>query len=161
MNSTITPSQLPFDRNITFYDSAFFRKPGSLSKLPSPQSIRNVANASANPNARQKSRPPPVIREELGLLVKYGSEITIAEGQCLRLLYKLLPGIVLVPEVYGWCEDDGQVFIYMELMSGITLERSWGTMSRAERMGVCQQLREMIEAWRTLKQDAKNPLIGK
>jgi hypothetical protein len=34
-------------------------------------------------------------------------------------------------------------------------------MSRAERVGVCQQLREMIEAWRTLKQDAKNPLIGK
>lgn len=157
----ITPSQLPSDRNLTFYDSGFFRKSGNPRTLPTPQKIRDIANASANPNARQRSRPPPVVLEDLGLLVKYGTDITIAEGQCLRILQKLLPGIVPVPEVYGWCEDDGQVFIYMELMSGITLERGWGTMSREDRVGICKQLRRMIEAWRTLKQDPRNPFIGK
>jgi hypothetical protein len=45
----------------------------------------------------------PVQFESLNLLVKYGKEITIAEGQCLWALCHFLPSQVPVPEVYvGW-----------------------------------------------------------
>ena len=158
--SSINPSQLPFDRNITFHDSSFFRNHGKSRTLPSPEKVREIAKAT-NKNAWLRSRPPPVICEDLGLLVKYGEGITIAEGQCLLALRQLLPDTVPVPEVYGWREDDGQVFIYMELVNGITLEKSWDNMNKEDRIAVCHQLRHMVDAWRNLKQDVKSPFVGK
>jgi hypothetical protein len=158
--SSINPSQLPFDRNITFHDSSFFRNHGKSRTLPSPEKVREIAKAT-NKNAWLRSRPPPVICEDLGLLVKYGEEITIAEGQCLLALRQLLPDTVPVPEVYGWREDDGQVFIYMELVNGITLGKSWDNMNKEDRIAVCHQLRHMVDAWRNLKQDVKSPFVGK
>ncbi|KAH6995632.1 kinase-like domain-containing protein [Ilyonectria sp. MPI-CAGE-AT-0026] len=48
-----------------------------------------------------------------------------------RLFHK-----VPVPEVYGWCRHDGQVFIYMELVQGVTLEQSWDTLEEEDRTSV-------------------------
>ncbi|RYO41193.1 hypothetical protein AA0111_g1424 [Alternaria arborescens] len=157
--SSINPSQLPFDRNITFHESLFFHNHGRSRTLPSPEKVREIAKAT-NKNAWLRSRPPPVICEDLGLLVKYGEEITIAEGQCLLALRQLLPDTVPAPEVYGWREDDGQVFIYMELVNGITLEKSWDNTNKEDRIAVCHQLRRMVDAWRNLKQDVKSPFVG-
>jgi hypothetical protein len=154
MDETISRGPFPYEGNVVFRDSTFFTKPNALLASPSPTEVREAASQSSNPNAVDKNRPPPVAFPDLGLLVKYGREITIAEGQCLLFVRNTLSDVVPVPEVYGWCKDDGQVFIYMELVDGITLEKSWGTMTESERIPVCQQLREMINAWRGLKQDS-------
>ena len=97
----------------------------------------------------------------LGLLVKYGTEITLAEGQCLLFIRNTLSEVVPVPEVYGWCKDGDQVFIFMELVNGMTLEKSWDTITEGERTSVCQQLHDMVDALRDVKQDCGPPFIGK
>jgi len=33
-----------------------------------------------------------------------------------------------VPEVYGWCRDQGETFSHMQLVDGITLEDAWPDM---------------------------------
>jgi hypothetical protein len=112
---------LPYDDEVSFHDSSFFQKHDSTS-LPTPNVVRDVASRSTDPRTKRRNRPPPAHFPSLGLCVKYGTEVTIAEGQCLLFVRSKLPQeVVLVPEVYGWCKDDGQVFIYMELMDGVTI----------------------------------------
>ena len=77
------------------------------------------------------------------------------------LVRNTLSEVVPVPEVHGRCKDDGQVFIYMEFVDSITLEKSWETMDERERLSVCQQLHHMVNAWRGLKLDFSPPFIGK
>ena len=84
----------------------------------------------------------------------------MAEGQTLLYIRNTLSQVVPVPEVYGWCKDDSQTFIYMELIDGITLEKSWDNISEDGRIAVCQQLRHIIDTWRGLKQDFAPPFIG-
>ncbi|CAO2649188.1 Nn.00g101370.m01.CDS01 [Neocucurbitaria sp. VM-36] len=150
----------PRDENVVFHGSSFFTKTNAPLSLPSPAEVREIASQSTDPNARLRTRPPPVCFSNIGLLVKYGTEVTIAEGQCLLFIHHALPKSVPVPEVYGWCKDDNQVFIYMELVEGITLEKSWDSMAEKDRMSVCQQLRHMVDAWRNLEQDAPLQFIG-
>jgi len=97
----------------------------------------------------------------MGLLVKYGTEVTIDEGQCLLFVRRALSQTVRVPEVYKWCRDDGQVFIYMELINGVTLDKSWEKLIEDDRLAICQQLRHVIDAWRSLKRDSTSAFIGK
>jgi hypothetical protein len=152
---------IPYGEEVLFRDSSFFQKPNAATPLPSPNEVREVASRSTNPRATIRTRPPPVCFPGMGLLVKYGTEVTVAEGQCLFLVRRTLSQAVPVPEVYGWCKDDGQVFIYMELIDGVTLEKSWETLIEDDRLAICQQLRHMIDAWRSLKHDSTSPLIGK
>jgi aminoglycoside phosphotransferase (APT) family kinase protein len=77
------------------------------------------------------------------------------------LIRNTLSQVVPVPEVYGLCKDGDQVFIYMELVDGMTLEKSWDTMIEREKTSVCQQLRDMVKALRGVKQDSWPPYIGK
>jgi hypothetical protein len=67
----------------------------------------------------------------------------VDEGQCLWALRRTLPELP-IPEVYGWTHDGDQVFIYMELVQGATLEQRWESLDLAEREGVCGQLRGML-----------------
>ncbi|KAF2258103.1 kinase-like protein [Lojkania enalia] len=150
----------PYDENVLFRNSSFFTKRNASPFFPSPSVIREVASQSKNPNARLATRPPPVTFPNIGLLVKYGTEVTIAEGQCLLFIRNNLSKAVPVPEVYGWCKDNGQVFIYMELVDGVTLEKSWDAMAQKDRISICQQLRHMVDAWRNLKQNFSPPFIG-
>ncbi|KAF2834880.1 kinase-like protein [Patellaria atrata CBS 101060] len=150
----------PCDENVTFCESSFFKRPGAPLELPCPAEVRQIASQSTDPCSQLITRPPPVIFQPLGLLVKYGSEITLAEGQCLHLVHRQLSGRVPVPEVYGWCKDGEQTFIYMELVEGITLEASWENLAEEERKALCGQLRQMISAWRSLKQHFSQPFIG-
>lgn len=48
----------------------------------------------------------------------------------------LLPNVP-VPEVYGWCQDQGETFIYMQLVDGITLEDAWPDMVVEEKHEIC------------------------
>jgi hypothetical protein len=110
----------PYDENMDFRESAFFK---THDTLPTPVEVRRIASQSTNPAASIPTRPPPVSFTEQGLIVKYGTEITIAEGQCLLYIRKELRNVVPVPKLFGWRHDIGQVFLYMELMEGITLEK--------------------------------------
>ena len=123
---------LPSDSLVVFKESTYFSKNGPNSSLPSPAIVR------ATQKARHLSRSMTVRFEDLKLVVKYGREITIAEALCLWTIRRLLPDQVPVPEVYGWCEEGGEVFIYMELVKGVTLENRWESLLKQERIQVCE-----------------------
>lgn len=76
--------------------------------------------------------------------------VTVAEGQCLWALRHALPNFP-VSEIYGWTHDDGEVFIFMELVQGVTLEDRWVALDRTERTGICTQLRSLLAVLRSLR----------
>lgn len=59
-------------------------------------------------------RPPPVLFENMGLFIKWGSTVKISEALTLYVINWVLKGRIPVPEVYGWCKDGEEVYIYME-----------------------------------------------
>lgn len=136
---TLTPEMLPSAETEIFRDSAFFHN-GQGSSFPAPNLVRNRAMKSST---YRPNRPPPVGFPELALIVKFGTEITIAEGQCLWAIRRLLPSVP-VPEVYGWCRDGNQVFIYMQRVQGTTLEKRWNGLSVLEKGEVGLQLKEIV-----------------
>lgn len=134
-----------------FKESTYFLRNGTEISLPSPSEVR----------ARQQHlQYSPIYFESLNLLVKNGKNISIAEGQCLWALRRFLPSQVPVPEIYGWCEDNGEVFIYQELVKGVTLENRWESLAKEERGIVCDQLRVMLLELRNLQQDPKDQFVG-
>ncbi|KAH4923388.1 hypothetical protein HBI26_045430 [Parastagonospora nodorum] len=158
MEEEIQREPFPFDENVVFRESSFFKKPNAPLSLPTPAEVREVARHSGHPRAEIVTRPPPVTFPSLGLLVKYGTDVAVAEGQCLLFIGNTQ--VVPVPEVYGWCKDDDQVFIYMELVDGITLEKSWDTMTEGEKTSICEQLHDMVDALRGVEQNSWPPYIG-
>ncbi|KAH9208372.1 kinase-like domain-containing protein [Leptodontidium sp. 2 PMI_412] len=142
-------SALPSSEDMVFKDTAFFTT-GNVS-LPTPADVRRAAG----PKATWR-RPLPVMFPALNLIVKYGTDITVAEGQCMWALRHLLPSVP-VPEVYGWCREQGQTFIYMQLVEGTTLEEVWPNLDTEDRYEVCRQLQRIFEDLRQLKQDPDSP----
>ncbi|KAI1472386.1 kinase-like domain-containing protein [Daldinia caldariorum] len=154
---TIYIAELPNAENIVFRDSYFFKKEGY--DLPSPEEIREK-DIEINGFRARSPRPPPIPFEELGLVVKYGSAITIAEAQCLWYFNKYMKDEVPTPELYGWCHDNGETFIYMELVNADTLEDAWPSFSQEDQDVICEQLRMFVEAWRNLRQETEPYFIG-
>jgi hypothetical protein len=97
----ISVGMLPSGSSVVFKESAYFSRNGPGCSLPSPTIVR------ANQRPGYLGESLTVRFEALNLLVKYGKEITIAEGQCLWAIRRLLPYQVPVPEVYGWCQEGG------------------------------------------------------
>ncbi|KAF2013356.1 hypothetical protein BU24DRAFT_349865 [Aaosphaeria arxii CBS 175.79] len=155
-----TNSPFPYNEEFIIQESSFFQKPNAPKSLPSPAEVREVASRSTEPSAPLMTRPPPVRFSGLALLVKYGTEITIAEAQCLLFIRRKLPETVPVPEVFGWRKDGDQVFIYMELVDGVTLENSWETLVEDDRLAICHHLRHMIDSWRSLENNITPQFIG-
>lgn len=149
---------LPQGDNVTFEKSSFFTRHTSL---PPPDTVRAVGREQHSTRRDEKRRPPPATFLSLGLLVKYGEAITLAEGQCLWAVRQLLEGLVPVPEVYGWCTEGGQVFIYMELIQGVTLEERYPSLSPAEKSAIATQMKGMTRALRSLRQDPADQFVGK
>lgn len=150
----LLPSMLPQGDSVFFKDSTFFAREGA--QLPTPAEVRQAAGAAY---IHGRPQPPPVLFPSLNLLVKYGSEITAAEGQCLWAIRRFLPSVP-VPEVYGWCHDDPETFIYMELVDGITLQEGWPDLDVEERLGICTQLHPMLRDLRQLRQDPGHRFVG-
>ncbi|UNI21190.1 hypothetical protein JDV02_007201 [Purpureocillium takamizusanense] len=146
-------------RITTFTESSFFKERPTW-KLPSPAEIRALNKESGNRRAEELSRPSPVTVPSLGLFVKYGADVTVAEVETQIRMRELLQGRVPIPEVFGWADDGGQRFIYMSLVDGDTLQARWGGMSEGERVAVCQELRSMVAAWRALPQEGCEPYVG-
>lgn len=151
--STPTPTAKVFSQ------SSFFQERRAPA-LPSPAQIRALNEASGHCRAASLKHPPPVIVPSLGLAVKYGADVTIAEVEAQVLMRERLQGRVPVPEVFGWAEDGGQKFIYMSLVEGDTLQARFSTMNEGERQAVCKELRSMVDAWRALTQESDR-YIGK
>ncbi|KAG4435249.1 hypothetical protein IFR05_009282 [Cadophora sp. M221] len=151
---SVSVNMLPSDSSVVLKESTYFSENGPNSSLPSPAAVR------AAQTTRHLSRSTTVRFEELKLVVKFGEEITIAEALCLWAIRRLRPHQVPVPEVYGWCEDGGDFFIYMELIQGETLENKWESLEKPERIDVCGQLREMLLELRSLKQDPEDQFLG-
>jgi len=133
-------------------DSSFFVREDP--QLPTPTEVRQAAGTNY-----RGGRPPPVIFQSLNLLVKYGSAITIAEGQCLWAIRRLAPAVP-VPEVYGWRRDKCETFIYMQMVEGITLEECWPDLTVENRLGICKQLHYIVDSLRQLRQDPTDQFIG-
>jgi hypothetical protein len=142
-----------------FPESSFFKERRGPA-LPTPAEIRAISKESGNIRSTSFNRPPPVILPPLGLVVKYGADVTVVEAQTQMMLHKHLHGQVPVPEVFGWTEDGGQRFIYMSLIEGETVQERWGGMNEDERRAVCEELKHMVKAWRALEPDRHDRYIG-
>ncbi|KAI9043375.1 uncharacterized protein KD926_003905 [Aspergillus affinis] len=148
---------LPTTRTIS--DSSFFRE-HQASMLPTPAEVRAINEGSGDIRGTSFNRPPPVKFPSLGLIVKYGADTTVTEAETQNMLYKQLKGKVPVPEVFGWTEDGGQVFIYMFLIGGETMEQRWGALNEEEKEAVCKELNGMVKAWRSLEQPDRGLYVG-
>lgn len=150
-------AELLSEDNVMFRNTSFFQE--NSGGLPSPERVRQRDTEINGPFLRRSYRPP-IPFEELGLIVKYGSRITKAEGQCLWYFNKYMKDEVPTPEVFGWCCDDGDTFIYMQLVRGQTLEEAWPSLSEEKRTSICGQLRGYVDAWRRLRQESEPYYIG-
>ncbi|KAJ7481460.1 kinase-like domain-containing protein [Mycena latifolia] len=119
--------------------------------LPTPAEVRTASPDFAVPLAI-KFRHKVLHFPNLGLVVKYGRDISISEGQTLWVLKKHCPQ-VRVPEVYGWCQDEeGETFLYMEYLEGRTLESCIETLADEELRAVAVQVALMMRDVRSLRQ---------
>lgn len=143
-----------------FPESSYFTQHRAPT-LPSPAEIRALNVASGNRRATAFQRPSPVSFPALGLFVKYGSEVTVTEAETQAHLLHVLSGNVPIPEVFGWIQDGGQTFICMSFIQGETLQARFCGMDERERRAVCQELRSMVNAWRSISQDKSDQYIGK
>jgi aminoglycoside phosphotransferase (APT) family kinase protein len=147
-------SALPSKESVVFESSSFFVH---HAVLPTPNEVRHAVTT-----------PPPVdpgnwfvVRfPSLRLIVKYGRHITIAEGQCLWAMRKLLGNTVPVPEVYGWCRDGDSKFLYMELIEAPTLKERWNTLLASEREEIGKQFGQMVENIRRLELPPSVSFVG-
>ncbi|KAF2793231.1 hypothetical protein K505DRAFT_385865 [Melanomma pulvis-pyrius CBS 109.77] len=92
--------------------------------------------------------PRPVRFEDLGLVVKFGSHISITEAINLWAIRRVFQDVIPVPEVYGCrvLEQEGkirEVFIYMQLVQGPTLEQQWPVLSATDKHTICSDLRSI------------------
>ena len=67
---------------------------------------------------------------------------------------------VPVPEVYGWCRDGKEVFIYMQLIEGQTLEDAWNTLSKTDRASIHRELHQIVQSLRSLRQPSGDSFVG-
>lgn len=157
--NTNPANPLPTQPIIPFPNTAFTTThPNTL--LTSPSTIRTRNLATGHPKAADLNRPPPVCLPELGLLVKYGTQVARAELEAQLYVYHQLNGRVPVPEVFGWAEEGGQGFVYMALVDGSTLAERWGGLTETERLVLCGELGEMVKAWRGLRLEGESGYVG-
>ncbi|KAI9804717.1 MAG: hypothetical protein M1825_001085 [Sarcosagium campestre] len=153
----IDSSSLPngAETEMDYVESFFFKSNGPNPRLPTPAEVRALS-----PGYDKKSQPLPVRFEHLGLIVKFGRMIAVAEAQSLWVIKRVFGEKVPVPEVYGWRVDDGRVYIYMQLIQGPTLKERWDTLSVSDKAVICDDLRQMITSLRRAEQNPHDIFIG-
>lgn len=144
---------------IIYPQSSFFREDRAAA-LPLPTEIRALNEVSDDFRAKSLDSPTPVKFPSLGLIVKYGTDVTAAEIEAQVMMYERLQGQVPVPEVYGWAKDGDQMFLYMVLIEGDTLQTRFHALNETERQAICKELRLMVNAWRTWKQNKECQYVG-
>lgn len=134
-----------------FTNSSFFKR---HEHLPSPTQIMSRECAT---NRRHKT----VIIDDMNLLVKFGYTVRVEEALNLWMVKRSFGDKVPVPEVFGWrIDEEGIVFIYMELIPGQTLETRWESLSSIDKESVRSDLCGVISTLRELEQDPSDQYIG-
>jgi hypothetical protein len=144
--------------HMDFLDSTWFKTHGQRREFPTPEHVRSFS--------KPPLRPHVVRFEDLGLIVKFGPDISTLEAINLWAVRRALGDVIPVPEVYGWrvVERDGEsseVFIYMQLVQGLTLEQRWTELSAIEKQGISSDLRTMTSCFRSLRDDEFGQVIGR
>jgi len=150
-------SELPSADCTVFRDTSFFRSYDH--DLPSADQVRAKGLELWGPESLLPT-PKPVLFEEFDLVVKYGADVLIAEGQCLWYFNRHMRDHVPTPEVYGWQVEGGQTFLYMQFVHGETLADVWPSMREEDRDAICEELHQCVAAWRELRQESKPYYIG-
>lgn len=155
-NPQIRVSDLPDGSKpeIDFPNSSFFQN-NQGQCLPTPAEILALSGKFQN-----SPKPPPVVFAHLNLIVKFGKNVKVAEAQCLYVIKKVLGDEVPVPEVYGWRIEGNRVFIYMELIRGVTLRDRWDNLNICDRTSVCDQLSQIMSSLRKVEQEPNDSFIG-
>ncbi|KAF2006939.1 phosphotransferase enzyme family protein [Amniculicola lignicola CBS 123094] len=126
-------------------------------RLPTPQEVRAGAPVGLK---RGRYVATNVIFPLLNIFVKFGPSVLQSEAESLRFVREKLGNRVPVPEVYGWYQDSKEAILFMDLVEGITLQEQWPSLSREEKEGVYQDIKGIVEALRTLRQDKGREFIG-
>ncbi|KAF1828170.1 kinase-like protein [Decorospora gaudefroyi] len=144
----IVVDQRPFlhTNPAVFKDTSWFL---ANSRLPTPREVRAATTLrSENPCIASTVAFP-----QQNLFVKYGPRVKSSEGQCMRLVKYYLASSVPVPEVYGWDKDGDDVFLYMQLISGVPLDELWSHIGPEQKSLLCEDIRRIVENLGHLKQD--------
>ncbi|RAK86216.1 phosphotransferase family protein [Aspergillus costaricaensis CBS 115574] len=142
-----------------FPESSFFQE-GRAPALPSPAEVRDLNVKTGNVAATNLNYAPSVIILSLELVVKYGLSVSIVEAETQIMLREDFHGRITVPDIFGWTEDDGQTFICMSLIEGVTLADRWGGLSDDEKRAICEELHRFVGLLRTLEQDPRDKYVG-
>lgn len=155
MSATLSSLDLPSGSHEIFQNSGFFIR-NHCTELPSPDQVR--ARCRTEGGNDRSARPPPARFPRLGLLVKFGPLVSISEGQCLFWLHR--QGAIPVPEIYGWKTQDSDVYLYMELICGITLEERWRWLSSFEKEKIAHELGGIMKNLHSIPTDSGESYIG-
>lgn len=155
----LSPVALPMQDNVDFCDTAFFQT-SQNARLPTPEEIRR-RNQHLHPDLSPNyQRPPLVSFADLKMIVKYGRDITIEEGQCYWFMQRYMGQSVPGPEIYGWRYDGKETFLYLELIEGDTLDSVWDSLSESSRLKLCAELRGIVHSWRQLARGPSEEFVG-
>lgn len=138
-----------------FIETSFFAaSPGR--QLPTPTQVKALSK-----DVHTRAQPTPIKYKDLGLIVKFGPHVTTTEALNLWMIKKIFGDDIPVPELFGWrVDDEGYVFIYMELVEGHTLEESWDHLSLTDKTAIKDQLSQILSTLRKLTQDPSDQFIG-
>jgi hypothetical protein len=144
--------------HMDFLDSSWFTTHGGAREFPTPQHVRSFS--------KPPLRPHVVKFEDLNLIVKFGPDISTLEAVNLWAVRRAFGNVVPVPEVYGWrvVEREGkssEVFIYMQITHGPTLEQRWTSLSATEKQTIISDLRAIASRFRGLQDNEPEQVIGK
>lgn len=142
-------NQLPDDsiREMDFRESSFFKEPGKC--LPTPAQVKALSS-----DVHISPQPQPVIFNDSKLFVKFGPDVTIAEARCLWMIKRAFSDAVSVTEVFGWrVDEENNIFIYVELIEGMTLHDRWSDLNGLDKKFLCDQLSQIINNLCSLEQD--------
>jgi hypothetical protein len=142
---------------VTFEDSSLFTRHPTL---PTIADVHRAALEQAAGHAINSSDPTPVRFAALGVIVKYGPHVDIAEGECLREIRRTFGDQVPVPEVYGWRRDGDQVFLFMELIPTPTMDECWASLSLKDKNDVSTHLKTILSSLRGWRQNASSTFLG-
>ncbi|KAF1979164.1 phosphotransferase family protein [Bimuria novae-zelandiae CBS 107.79] len=140
-----------------FLDTTWFKTHGRIRQFPKPGHLRSLF--------KPHQLPRPVRFEDLGLIVKFGSHVSIMEAVNLWAIRRVFQDVIPVPEVYGWrvLEQEGkirEVYIYMQLVQGPTLEQQWPELSATDKQTICSDLRAKVSCLRSLRDSESQQVIG-
>jgi hypothetical protein len=149
----VDTASIPTKTN-TFFGNWTHPKP-----LPTPAQVRASNLESGVLVLGQKVELTILCFTDLRLVVKFGRRASISEGQALWTLARYCPQVP-VPEVYGWCQDKEETFLYMEYLDGRTLRTCLDTFTNEELQDIAAQIKSMMECMRCLLQPPKDMFIG-